>query len=88
MVCFHPDVGEVPFVDHVPDMQADVRLILEEQRLRHENVRRSAYALESHAMGLMRHLTARRPPLTCVRSPAAPPVVGRSCQRISVMLFA
>ena len=34
VVCLHPDVGPHAFVDYVPDMQDDVRLMMADQRRR------------------------------------------------------
>ena len=34
VVCLHPDVGAHAFVDYVPDMQHDVRLMMADQRRR------------------------------------------------------
>ena len=38
VVCFHPDVGESPFVDTVPFMPAEVEAMMQDQRHRHLNV--------------------------------------------------
>lgn len=32
VVCIHPDCADAPFVDEVPDMQADVRTIMEKAK--------------------------------------------------------
>jgi hypothetical protein len=38
IVCVHPDVGDEPFVDVVPDMGPQIDAIMAEQRRRHSDV--------------------------------------------------
>ena len=38
VVCFHPDVGDAPFVDEVPALPSEVEAMMSEQRRRHLTV--------------------------------------------------
>ena len=38
VVCFHPDVGDKPFVDEVPVMTTEVEAMMEVQRKKHAGV--------------------------------------------------
>ena len=51
IVCVHPDVGDEPFVDVVPDLGPQIEPIMAEQRRRHSDAWALRCACEVGAIG-------------------------------------
>ena len=58
IVCVHPDVGDEPFVDVVPDLGPQIEAMMADQRRRHADVRapRCAGAVYTVRLVVLRRL--------------------------------